>query len=45
MFWSSNLLERANEEIKCRKRMFDLFSSDAAITRMVGSMLVEQFEY
>lgn len=40
--WKSNLLERVNEEIKRRTRVFGIIPNDAAIGRLVGAVLVEQ---
>ena len=42
--WSTNLLERVNEEIKCRTRVVGIFPNDTAITHPVGAVLREQPE-
>ena len=42
--WSTNLLERVNEEIKRRTRVVGIFPNDASIVRLVGSQLLEQQE-
>jgi putative transposase len=43
--WSTNLLERVNEEIKRRTRVVSIFPNDAAIERLVGALLLEQDEH
>jgi len=42
--WSTNPLERLNKEIKRRSNVVGISPNDAAITRLVGSQLLEQQE-
>lgn len=39
---STNLLKRLNGEIKRRTEVVDIFPNEAAITRLVGAILMEQ---
>jgi putative transposase len=43
--WSTNLLERFNQEIKRRTRVVGIFPNAAAITLLVGAVLLEQDEH
>jgi putative transposase len=43
--WSTHLLERVKEEIKRRTRVVGIFPNDPAITRLVGALLLEQYEH
>jgi putative transposase len=43
--WSTNLLERLNEEVKRRTCVVGIFPNDAAITLLVGAVLLEQDEH
>jgi putative transposase len=40
--WSTNPLERLNKAIKRRTNVVGIFPNDAAITRLMGSQLLEQ---
>ena len=42
--WSTNLLERLNEEVKRGTRVVGIFPNDSSITRLVGAVLLEQDE-
>lgn len=39
-----NPLERLNKEIKRRANVIGIFPNDAAITRLVGTLVIEQTE-
>jgi len=39
------VLEGVNKEIKSRYRVVGIFSNDAAITRLVGAVMLEQDEH
>lgn len=43
--WSTNLLDRVNEEVKRRTRVVDILPNDASITRLVGAVRLEQDEH
>jgi putative transposase len=43
--WGTNLLERLNEEVKCRTRVLSICPNDVFITRLVGAVLLEQHEH
>ncbi len=40
----TNPIERLKTEIKCRTDVVDIFSNEAAITRLGGAILMEQFD-
>ena len=43
--WSTNLLERVNEQINRRTRVVGIFPNDAAIIRLVRAVLLKQDEH